>query len=226
MSSGRILDISPTISERLGVWPGDVGFTREVALSIEAGDHIGLSATRATVHLGAHADAPVHYAAGGAGISERELARYFGRCQVVHVELERGQRILPEHLHAKIVAPRVLFATGSFPDPENWNEDFCSLSPELVDELAGQGVQLVGVDTPSIDPQNDAELLAHHRVAAHDLAILEGLVLQQVPAGVYTLIALPLKIEAADAAPLRAALLDDGGAADGSMQENGSGSAA
>ena len=215
MSIPRLIDISPTISERLGVWPGDVSFRREVALSIEAGDNIGLSATRATVHLGAHADAPNHYAAGAEGIAARPLQRYFGRCQVVRVEVERGERIRPEHLLVPIEAPRVLFATGSFPDPEAWNEDFCALSPELVDLLATKGVVLVGIDTPSIDPQDDRELLSHQRVAAHDLAILEGLVFDEVAAGLYTLIALPLKIEGADAAPLRAALLDDGGRADG-----------
>jgi arylformamidase len=215
MSSPRLIDISPTISERLGVWPGDVPFTREVALSIEAGDNIGLSATRATVHLGAHADAPNHYAAGAEGIAARALDRYFGRCQVMRVEIGRGERLRPEHLVGDIRAPRILFATGSFPDPDTWNEDFCALSPELVDLLAAQGVVLLGIDTPSIDPQNDRELLSHQRVAAHDLSILEGVVLDGVSDGLYTLIALPLKIEGADAAPLRAALLDDDGRADG-----------
>jgi len=215
MTAPRLIDISPMISERLAVWPGDVPFSREVALSIEAGDNIGLSATRATVHLGAHADAPNHYAAGAEGIASRPLERYFGLCQVVRVELEQGERIRPKHLVEPIRAPRVLFATGSFPDPESWNEDFCALSPELVDFLAAQGVILLGIDTPSIDPQDDRELLSHQRVAAHDLSILEGVVLHGVHDGLYTLIALPLKIEAADAAPLRAALLDDGGRADG-----------
>jgi arylformamidase len=215
MHAPRLIDISPTISERLGVWPGDVPFSREVSLSIEAGDNIGLSATRATVHLGAHADAPNHYASGAVGIAARPLEPYFGLCQVLRVEIHRGERIRPAHLATKICAPRVLFATGSFPDPEAWNEDFCAMSPELVDFLAEQGVILLGIDTPSIDPQNDRELLSHQRVAAHDLAILEGIVLDEVSEGLYTLIALPLKIEAADAAPLRAALLDDGGRAAG-----------
>ena len=212
MAGPRLIDISPTISERLGVWPGDVPFSREVALEIARGDHIGLSATRATVHLGAHADAPIHYVADGQGISARPLERYFGRCQLMRVKVGRGERVRPEHLSEAIEAPRVLFHTGTFPDPDNWNEDFAALSPELIDFLAAAGVQTVGIDTPSIDPQDDAELLSHHRVAAHDLAILEGLVLEGVQPGLYPLIALPLKIAAADAAPLRAALLDDQGA--------------
>lgn len=213
MASGRLIDISPTISERLGVWPGDVAFSREESLAIARGDNIGLSAIRGTVHLGAHADAPIHYVADGQGIEARPLVRYFGRCQVIEVAVDRGARIAPEQLQVPIDAPRVLFRTGTFPDPDQWNEDFAAFSPELVDQLAAQGVVTLGIDTPSIDPQDDAVLQSHQRVAAHDLAVLEGLMLDAVEPGIYTLIALPLKIEGADAAPVRAALLDDGGSA-------------
>ena len=57
--------------------------------------------------------------------------------------------------------------------------------------------------------QNDKALESHKRVFAHDLAILEGIVLDEVEAGPYTLIALPLKLESADASPVRAVLIDD-----------------
>lgn len=109
----------------------------------------------------------------------------------------------------EITAPRVLFKTGSYPDPTHFNTDFCSLSPELIEELALNGVCLVGIDTPSIDPAESKDLPSHAMVAAHDLAILEGVVLDHVADGVYTLVALPLRIEGADASPVRAVLLDE-----------------
>lgn len=213
MSDGRLIDISPLISERLAVWPGDVPYTRQESHAIARGDHLGLSSISTTVHLGAHADAPIHYHGGGQGIAERPLDRYFGPCEVIRVKLVPGERILPMHVPAAPTKSRVLFATGSFPDPDHWNADFCSLSPSLIDLLADCGVKTVGIDTPSIDPQDDAELLSHQRVAAHDMSVLEGLVLDQVEAGIYTLIALPLKLDGADAAPVRAALwrADSGG---------------
>jgi arylformamidase len=65
---------------------------------------------------------------------------------------------------------------------------------------------LVGTDAPSLDPQETKTLDAHHAVRRHGLAILEGLVLDGVPAGTYELIALPLKIAGADASPVRAVL--------------------
>jgi kynurenine formamidase len=68
----------------------------------------------------------------------------------------------------------------------------------------------VGIDTPSIDLFDDKKLLAHTAVARGDLAVLEGLVLDGVAPGAYTLIALPLPIEGADASPVRAVLLPAG----------------
>ena len=201
-------DISPIVSENTAVFPGDVPFTRKVSLSIDHGDHLGLSSIETTVHLGAHTDAPNHYAAGGDDIASRSLDYYLGPCQVIGTVLEPGDRILPKHIAgAPILAPRVLFRTGSYPDPDHWRSDFNALSPELIEYLADQRVVLVGIDTPSIDPAEDKVLLAHHAVAARDLAILEGVVLDQTPDGLYFLIALPLRIQGADASPVRAILV-------------------
>jgi arylformamidase len=68
-------------------------------------------------------------------------------------------------------------------------------------------VVLVGIDTPSIDPQNSKVLESHAAVARAGLSILEGLVLSHVSPGFYTLVALPLALEGLDASPVRAVLL-------------------
>ena len=202
----QLFDISPTLSARIGVWPGDVPFSRPITCSISGGANIDLSAIHSTLHLGAHVDAPNHYSATGAGISERPLSLYFGPCQVMRVTVGRNQRIEPKHLAGPITAPRLLFRTETYPDPNVFNEDFAALSPALVDFAADAGVQLLGIDTPSVDLCKDAELLSHTAIARRDLAILEGIVLAEVPDGVYTLMAFPLKIEGADASPVRAVL--------------------
>ncbi len=67
-------------------------------------------------------------------------------------------------------------------------------------------MRLLGIDTPSVDPGSAKELLAHHRFLAHDMAILEGIVLTGVPDGVYELIALPLRLVGFDGSPVRAVL--------------------
>ena len=204
----RILDISPVVSPRIAVWPGDIPFSRSITCAIADGANIDLSSLTTTVHLGAHTDAPRHYSANGADIASRDLNYYLGDCEVIRVEVGRGERVLPRHLDAPVRAPRVLICTDTFPDPERWNNDFASLSPELIADLHAQGVILVGIDTPSIDPMSSKALEAHSAVASRNLAILEGVVLREVPPGLYTLIALPLRLESADASPVRAVLLD------------------
>lgn len=202
----RLYDISPTVSPRLGVWPADTPVTREVLLDMARGDNLTLSTLRATVHLGAHADAPSHYGALAPAIDALALERYLGPCDVVRVAARRGTRVAIESLPPGPCAERLLLATGTYPDPERFSTDFAALDPALIDALADQGVRLIGVDTPSVDLFDDRDLLAHGRCLARDVLILEGLVLRDVPPGRYELIALPLKLGGFDASPVRAVL--------------------
>lgn len=204
----ELWDITPMIHPGLAVFPGDTPFSRRVLMDFEHGQHLTLSSIETTVHLGAHTDAPNHYSSSGTGMEKRDPRIYLGAAQVIEVACRRGERIRVADLGGRaITAPRVLFKTLSFPDPSNWNGDFMSLSAELVEHLAAKGVKLVGIDTPSIDLEQDKILESHTAVAAHDMAILEGIVLDRVSEGSYQLIALPLPIQGADASPVRAVLV-------------------
>jgi len=202
----KLYDITPSITQDLAVWPGDTPPSRELLLDIDRGDNITLSTLRSTVHLGAHADGPNHYGRNAPAIHQRSLEYYIGPCQVIRVDVPRGTRIMPDQVSTEIAAPRVLFATGTYPDPTNWNDDFAALSPELIDMLAAKGVITVGIDTPSVDLFSSKDLPSHHAILNHDMAILEGLVLKDVPDGRYELIALPLPLVNFDASPVRAIL--------------------
>jgi arylformamidase len=104
----------------------------------------------------------------------------------------------------------VLFRTDSYLDPECFTEDFNALSPELIRFLRDQGCVLAGLDTPSVDPFDSTGLSSHHALFECGLRCLEGLWLQEVPAGLYTLVALPLRIEGGDGSPVRAVLVEGG----------------
>jgi arylformamidase len=202
----RLYDISPRVTPRLGVWPGDTPPSREILLDLSRGDSVTLSTLRATAHLGAHADAPSHYGVDAPDIASRDLGLYLGPCDVIHVGVGRGTRVEVSDLPRLPTTPRVLLATGTFPDPDRWNDDFAALAPGLVERLAARGVRLIGIDTPSVDLMGSKDLPAHQAFLRNDMAILEGLVLGQVPDGQYELIALPLALEGFDASPVRAVL--------------------
>lgn len=201
-----IHDITPPITDALEVWPSDTPPSREVLLDMKRGANLTLSTLRATVHLGAHVDGPNHYDKDAPGIDSRSLEDYLGPCQVIAVSVGRSGQVEPRHLPPEVRAERVLIRTGTYPNPNHFNTDFAALSPELVDHLHGQGVRLIGIDTPSVDLFDSKDLTVHRTFLKHNMAILEGIVLVDVPEGVYELIALPLRLVGFDASPVRAIL--------------------
>jgi len=215
---GPVLDISPLLSPRLAVFPGDTPLERHVVLDVRRGDPVTLSTLRATCHLGAHVDAPSHYDPEGVGIDERSLEPFIGTCRVVGVRPGRGGTVTADMARAALRcdpsgapaghpgAPRVLLATLTYPDPTAFRSDFAHLAPGLIEWLAECGVTLVGVDTPSIDAADSKDLPAHRAACRHDMNILEGLVLDGVSPGMYELVALPLRLAGFDGSPVRAVL--------------------
>lgn len=201
-----VFDISPTIDGGLAVWPGDSPPSREIQLHMERGDNLTLSTLRSTVHLGAHADAPSHYGQTAPSIEAMSLERYWGECQVVRLTGRPSDGVSPADITGDIRAPRVLIVTQSYPDPTVFTQDFVPLTPAFVDWLADRKVQLIGVDTPSVDAFDSKDLPTHRRCLERDVVIVEGLVLDDVPEGLYEFIALPLKLAGFEASPVRAVL--------------------
>ena len=203
----KVTDISPSLSEKIAVWPGDEPFQRKIVMDTLKGNHLTLSNISTTLHVGAHTDAVNHTEATKNGIDTHSIETYCGRCQVIEIRKGPGTLIDKNDFEGKkILAKRVLIKTLSFPNPHSFNEDFMSFSKCAIDFLASQGVVLVGIDTPSIDPFSSKELPAHHAVFQHGLAILEGIVLVDVEEGFYHLSSVPLKIAGGDASPVRAFL--------------------
>lgn len=205
----RVIDITCTLSPRLAVWPGDVQFSRQSRAQEEDGHFTDVSFMRTTLHVGTHADAPAHVLKGGLTIDLLDLSPFLGPCEVIEVKLPPRERLHPRHLSAHVRAPRVLFKTGSYPDPETFTDAFNSFSPELIYSLRDQGCVLAGLDTPSVDPFDSDHLESHHALFKSGLRYLEGLYLKDVQPGLYTLVALPLKIEGGDGSPVRAVLVED-----------------
>ena len=201
-----LYDISPTVRPEIPVWPGDTPFQARLAWSIAAGASVNVAAVETTLHLGSHADAPFHTEPRGEGMAEVPLERYLGPCRVVKVPA--APLIEPRHVEGiDLASPsRLLFRSDSVRDRRAFPERFTALSPELAALLGERGVLLVGMDTPSVDPFDSKALPAHHALARGGVAILEGLVLDGVPEGVYELIALPIKLAELDASPVRAVL--------------------
>ncbi|WP_250479445.1 MULTISPECIES: arylformamidase [unclassified Caballeronia] len=202
-----LLDISPPINPATPVWPGDTPVGIERVWRMEAGSPVNVARLTLSPHIGSHADAPLHYDEHGAPIGEVALDTYIGACRVVHC-IGASPLVTPEHVAAHLAdcPPRVLLRTYTNAPLDAWDSAFAAVAPETIDLLAEKGVKLIGIDTPSLDPQDSKTMDAHKRIRAHGMAILEGLVLDAAAPGDFELIALPLKFSTLDASPVRAVL--------------------
>ena len=199
-------DISPPVSAASPVFPGDTAYTQQWAARIAPGCPVNVSAITLSPHIGAHADAPLHYDEHGAAIGAVDLEPYLGPCRVIHA-IGRGPLVEWTHLEHALadLPPRVLVRTYAR-QPTGWDPNLAAFAPQTVERLAELGVRLIGIDTASIDPAESKALPSHQVIRRRNLRVLENLWLDDVPEGDYELIALPLKLASADASPVRAVL--------------------
>jgi arylformamidase len=200
-------DISPPIHAGSPVFPGDTAYSQQWVATIGPGCPVNVSALSLSPHVGAHADAPLHYDPTGLAIGEVDLEPFLGPCRVIHA-IGCGPLVRPEHMaHAMDGLPeRVLVRVYERMPQDRFDETLPAFAPETVTLLADRGVKLIGIDSASIDPANSKSLDSHQLIRQRGLRVLENLLLDAVPEGDYELIALPLKLTTADASPVRAIL--------------------
>lgn len=211
-SDMTIIDISRGLSEQTPVWPGDQPVQTAWTLSIDKGDNVNVGAVRLSLHAGTHADAPFHFQPDGDTVDRLPLETYMGPATVI--EVNSVDVIQPQDLEEAVdtldseLRPRVLLRTVCSEMPEmEWPEAFPAISPAAVRWLDEHNTVLIGTDAPSVDPQESRALPAHHAIWQSGMAILEHLDLRNAAPGPYQLIALPLRLEGMDAAPVRAVLV-------------------
>jgi arylformamidase len=202
----RLVDVSQRIGAGTAVFPGDTPFSLRQVMSMACGGSCDVGTITTTLHIGTHADAPSHFAPGAPGIADLPLEAYFGPCRVV--ERIGDSEISADEVWAWGVqrGMRYLVRTRRVIDPEEFPGAFAHLSREAASALAEAGVALFGIDTPSVDHRDSKTLDAHKALLAGGVAILENLDLAAAPPGFYEIIAFPLRIDGADASPVRAVL--------------------
>lgn len=202
-----IIDITPPVRAGIAVYPGDAPYKTARTCEISDDCPVNVGEFSMSCHCGAHADAPLHYDKNGASIDQLDLADFVGPARVIDARGPEGM-CSPKDLEAFLTdcPPRVLLRLEEEIDPVVWPEGYRAVSPEAMSFLADRGVKLVGVDVPSVDRENSEKLPSHEIARSRDLRILENLALSAVEPGDYELIALPMKLEGLDAAPVRAIL--------------------
>ena len=212
-----IFDISRPLFNGLAPWPGDTAFHFELKWKMAEGATVNVGAIEMGVHNGTHADAPFHFEPDGNTIDQLPLDTYVGEAVVVDLTEKFRNGRHDEITIADLTpggaaldsAPRLLLKTGAWSDSKKFPEKIPVIAADVPRWLQRRKVKLFGLDLPSVDPIDAKLLVNHHALAAAGVAIIESLDLSEVNPGIYHFSALPLRINGADAAPVRAILWRD-----------------
>jgi len=205
-----IHDVTVPITNSIPVWPGDpqVRLSPKAHLSRDKSHTVRLTAIEMGSHTGTHVDAPYHFVEGGKRLHEIPLEQLTGKATVFEIAGVRSIGLGNLEHRKWDGIERVLFKTDNSQhwQDEKFYEEFIYLEPDGAEFLVQRGIQLVGIDYLSIDEFKSEKHPTHFALLTRDIVILEGLNLSKVPAGEYTLFALPLNLQDADGAPSRVIL--------------------
>ncbi len=211
----KIHDISLTTSPKTVTWENtEQGFSMHWAAQIgQPGEVCNLSVLAEGSHTGTHLDAPLHFIAGGKTVESLDLTVLVGKAQVVEI-YERDQVTAADLEGAGIALgmERVLLKTDNTrlnrKGDSVFHKDYVGLAPSGAEWLVAHGVRLVGIDYLSIGPYGPVNVETHTVLLGAGLVIVETLVLDDIPPGEYTLIALPPKFQGLEGSPCRALLIE------------------
>jgi len=206
----KIYDITLPITPEMVVWPGEPKVEVEALSRISQGASSNVSLLKMPSHVGTHIDPPLHFVEGGTTVDELPLESLIGECQVCDVG-DVPAIDIPVLESAKIQAgiTRVLFKTRNrlFKSLREFRTDYTYIDPEAAKWLIDKGMRLVGIDYLSVEKYKTPGHPTHMTLLSAGVVVAEGLDLDKVPAGNYTLVCLPLRIAKGDGSPARALLI-------------------
>ena len=209
----KILDLTLTISDKIPGFPGSP-HPHFIPWEKLKDDGYNLELLFLSTHTGTHLDAPHHFLEKGAKIHEISLKKLVSETILIKSKKKGGESITKtdiqnfEKKHGKIASfSSVIFYTG-------WQRNlqkkyYFTKNPGLSvsDEkyLASKKINLVGVDSPSIDLGKDSKFSVHQIFAKKGILIVENLAnLEKIKSSKFHLVVLPLKLKNATGSPVRA----------------------
>ena len=200
------IDITQPFTHTIATWPGDTPFRYDLSYSKEQTGSVNIGRFTTSTHTGTHADAPFHFDSTGPSIEAIDVNIYIGDALVVDVT---GHEVISPELFRHIdlsYVQRLLLKTSAHVNIDQFPTSIPVVDPSMGPFLKEHEIILLGLDVPSVDALDSKEVAAHHALYLNGVHIVENLLLQSIPPGLYEFIGLPLKIVGADGAPLRAVI--------------------
>jgi len=206
----KIYDITATIGDKLPVYGNERPDIKKTA-TLQNGDGYNLTKFTFTTHTGTHADMPSHFVESNLTCDTIPLDHFYGLAQLIRINAT--EHITKEILNRYEIRINciLLIDTGQskFMGDPTLKKDFIAFTPCAAEYLVEKKIKTLGMDYLSVDPYDTTDYPVHKTLLGNGITILEGLVLENVPEGFYTISALPLKFEDGDGSPVRAVLVEN-----------------
>ena len=206
----RIYDISVPIRTGGLVYPGNPEIDISLQQAVAKGASANVSTIRFGSHTGTHADASRHFFDDGQPVDKIPLDRLIGPALLVGFgDAVRAVGAAELREHEIKGHKRILLRTrnSALLSRKEFVKDYTYLAPDGAQYLVDNGVELVGIDYLSIEQFHSGHHRTHRTLLQKGIVIVEGLLLQDVPAGTYELRCLPVLFPGLDGAPARAVLV-------------------
>ena len=190
----KIYDISQEVFS-CKVFPGDPKPEKQTLNATASGGLYNLTAFSMCAHNGTHVDAPFHFLGDGKSVDQMDLEVFLGRCFVARHEGDVTAADAEDILAKAEGAERILIAGNA------------TVTAEAAEVFAASGIKLIGNESQTVGPES-GPMQVHLILLSRGIALLEGVVLKDIPEGKYFLSAAPLNLSEADGAPCRACLID------------------
>ncbi len=207
------IDLTLTISKKLPSFPGSPT-PQFIPWSKIKTDGYNLELMFMSSHSGTHMDAPFHFVKNGSKIHQIRVNRLVRDAQLIKIRKGANQSITKKDIiqfekkHGRITNDAtIIFDTGWYKNLEKrfYFEKNPGLSPSAAYYLSSKKINLVGIDSPSIDVGSDKEFSVHKILSKNNIIIVENLTnLEKIPNRNFRFIALPLKLKDATGSPIRA----------------------
>jgi len=210
------VDLTLTISEKLPSFPGSPT-PQFIPWSKIKTDGYNLELLFLSSHSGTHMDAPFHFVKNGSKINQIGVDRLARDALLIKIRKGGNQSITKKDIiqfekkHGKIPNDAtIIFATGWYKNLEkkSYFEKNPGLSSSAAEYLSSKKINLVGIDSPSIDVGSDLGFSVHKILSKNNIIIVENLSnLEKIPKLKFKFVALPLKLRDATGSPIRAIAL-------------------
>lgn len=207
----KIIDISVLVDDKITIWPGNKTPQIRKLSDMKKGNAHNETFLEMNAHTGTHIDAPLHFISNGQSIDQISPSIFIG--PVFVVDFSSIKEITSKNLD-KLKIPRgitrLLFKTSNSllwnKKNMNFKRNYVGITSDAASWLSKRNIKLVGIDYLSIAKFDDI-VSVHQILLGGNIAILEGVNLNEAKQGIYKLICLPIKISNVEAAPVRAVLV-------------------